>query len=236
MKHRSYIFILSCFSYYLSTNADNLLTFFLNPYPNWIKKDQCEEALTLLAEPGRLAEYCAYGIVDQSLVTGIFATYAGYLAVSDEIGQISFPLLHTKPTVHVLVTNRLTPIMMLGNTLHHWELDKDVPAAMYAFDKEFDQESQLYYWNVHVVTIPETGHIPVDTVVLLAKPQYIFISMGITPIEQITPHYVLPNIYIKKGINIAGNALYMLNLNNFYAPIKDKLQRQPTRYLRLLNI
>lgn len=236
MKYIYFLFIVACFSYYPSTSADNLLTFFLSPYPQLLKQDQCDEALANITQPGRLAEYCVYGILDKDIISGIFATYAGYLATSDDIGQITFPLLHTKPTVNVLVTNRLTPIMMLGNTLHHWELEKGVPAAMYAFDKEFDEATQLSFWNAHPVELPQNGHIPVDTVVILAKPHYIYIAEGITPIEQPGPHYILPTMYVKKGINLAAHALYMLNLNNFYAPIKDMYKQGQARYLRLLNI
>lgn len=236
MKHRYFLFIVACFWYYHSANAENVLTFFLNPYPQLLKKDQCDEALATIAQPGRLAEYCVYGILDKKSIAGIFATYAGYLAISDDIGQITFPLLHRKPTVRVLITNRLTPIMMLGNTLHHWELDKDVPATMYAFDKEFDEMTQLYYWNAHAVELPKNGHITVDTVVILAKPHYIYVAEGLTPIEQPSPHYILPTMYVKKGINLAAHALYMLNLSNFYAPIKDLYKQGEARYLRLLNI
>lgn len=73
---------------------------------------------------------------NRQLLSGIFGTYAGYLNVSDYYGNMVFPRLHTAPELNIIVTSKMTPIAMLGNTLDHWELEEGTPAVMYRYEQK----------------------------------------------------------------------------------------------------
>lgn len=236
MKYIRFLFILACFNIYHSLPADAVITFFLKPYPELPSQDECDQAAESLKKPGKIAEYCVFGFYDKKLVHGVFATYAGYLSVSNEIGQITFPQLQTKNLVKILITHRLTPIIMMGNTVHHWEIDKEAPAQLYSFTKEYNKRTKSYFWNVKEEKLPDNLRIATDTLVILAKPKHLYVPEGITLITQETANFTLPDIYVKKGINLHGHALYMLNLDYLYAPIHDLFKQQPARYIRLINV
>lgn len=179
-----------------------------------------------LSQPATAAKQHLKALHNRQLLSGIFGTYAGYLNVSDYYGNMVFPRLHTPPVLNVIITSKMTPIAMLGNTLSHWELEEGTPAAMYRYEQKVDEESKLLYWDVKKVDLPENSIIPsTNSIVIVAKPQDIYIPEGITPTSSST-HLLLPDIYVKKTISKRSTAFYLLNLSHFFGTLYEKARAE----------
>lgn len=215
---RLFLLIVACFAYNKNAQADNIITYFLKPYPLTEHDAYSKKINRKLSKPGKIAKHTANGIINRPWIDGIFSSYAGFLEVSDDEGRTLFPRRHEEPKVTLLITSKITPIIMTGNTVHHWELEKGTPAYMVTIQREQDLTTNLYFWNVIEMDLPQNNIVPLDTVVLFAKPKNIYVPLGIT-LTSDSPHLVLPDIYIKKGINVVKRSLYVLNIKQFFGTI-----------------
>lgn len=182
-----------------------------------------QKIMIKMTQPGAHAKQVMKSYVRKTnLVSGIFGTYAGYLTVSDFFGNLIFPRLHHGSFVYLIVTTKMTPIMMIGNTIHHWELEEGTPVKMYKAELKKDDETKLLYWDMQEVPVPENKEIPSKQgIVILARPQDIYVPLGIMPTVD-SPHLLLPDLYVKKSINKVSNALYMLNINFFFGTLHER--------------
>lgn len=227
MKKSLYLALMSFFSSincpFLQSNP--VITFFLQPYP--LETDY-QDLATTLQHPGKVAKQTIYG-ARNGLVEGILASYRGFLEVSDEQGQISFPRIHEKPGLPILFTHKITPIMMLGNTIHHWELEDDAPAVQYYAERFQDPTTKQYLWNVKQVDLPKNRRVGLDALIIFIKPKNIYVPEGVS-LTSNTPNLILPPIYVKKGAKRTAETLYLLNLKHLFGPIHQLHSRKPDRY------
>jgi len=228
MKSRYLVFILSCFLLYQSSWADPIISLFIRPYPN------AHITTQKIGKVGKIARYMIEGIADYQIPAGIFSTYAGYLNISDINGQIIFPRKHANPIIKLVITTRITPILMFEKTIHHWELVPGISTQMYTFEQKFDKETKTFYWDVQSAELPENNIIPLSTLVIFAKPRYFYIPTGITITED-NSNFILPSIYARKGIKITANALYVFNLSHFFGQLHYRYKKQPNRYEVLIH-
>ncbi len=229
----TFLLILAVFFNNHSLFAEQLITIFLKPYPELSLKEGSEKLGPKLAKPGKLSSTRAKHILKPS-IAGIFATYGGFLTISDLNGEVSFPRKHTKPFLYLLITEKLSPIIMSGNTIHHWDLEEDAAAAMYLMEQKWDEQAGIHYWDVSQVPVPENDHVPLESLTIFADPKYIYVPLGISTLKE-SPHLILPDIYIKKGINLTASALFILNLSQYFGSIIPMYKKQPDRYLRQLT-
>ncbi|MCX5922505.1 MAG: hypothetical protein NTX86_04215 [Candidatus Dependentiae bacterium] len=227
MKNKNILLlILPCFFYNFTLFGDATIVFYLRPYPTMLDDTYCQE----IKRPGVLAEQCLNGIIDKKLVVGVFATYGGYLNVSDQYGQLSFPYKHSQKSVDILITPKITPIMMAGNTVHHWELEDNVPATMYHLEQQLDDQTKVTVWETKPAELPKNKKIPVQTIIIIAKPVHMYVPVG-TTIAQEGANILLPDIFVKKGINHTAQSLYLLNLKHLFEPIRYIYKQNPTNYI-----
>lgn len=93
-------------------------------------------------------------------------------------------------------------------------------------NKKVDDESKLLYWDVKKVPLPKNNIIPsTNSIVILAKPQDIYIPEGILPTKSST-HLLLPDIYVKKTISKRSTAMYLLNLSHFFGTLYEKTRAE----------
>ena len=229
MKKKLVLCIITCFTHMPTAWADPVISFFVKPYPLINNRKYSQEVIRTFEKPGKIAAHAVYGISRDEIMAGLFSTYAGFLATSNLIGQTTFPRLHEPPQISLVITSKMTPIIISGNTIHHWELEPGTPARMYSVERKQDDETQLHYWDVQEADLPENNRIPLDALVLLAKPKHVHVPIGIT-ITTESPNLVLPDIYVKRGLNIASNALYILNLKHFFGKLRTAYQKQGARY------
>ena len=228
------LYIVACFTLNQNSKSDPIISLFLRPYPVMLDDFYCNKLAHTLKDQGTVAKYCKFGILDKHTVSGIFVTYGGYLNVSNELGSVSFPLSHTKPEMTILVTNRLTPIMTAGNTVGYWELDTNTDAQMFIIEKKEDMETHASFWMTSSVPLPADRHIPTAAIVILAKPENIYVPLGAAPMH-VNPNLILPDIYVKIGMNPIAHSLYMLNLTHLFSPVRYLYKQDPARYMQLID-
>jgi hypothetical protein len=174
-------------------------------------------------------------------ITGIFVSYGGFLASSNIDGMVSFPRRHDNPAIHILVTDKITPVIMINNTIHHWELEVGTPAAMYTARREKDIHANLFYWRLEEAPMPENNRIPIDTILIFTNPKNIYIPLGITPVPtdpisgKPPVNLRLPEIYVKSHTKQAPESLYVLNIRYWFGPVRSVYKTTPTSYIELLN-
>lgn len=228
------LFILALLFHNPSVWAEQLIVTFLKPYPQiQSSQEQVQKLSGKLAKPGKANTYRAKRLFAPNMA-GIFATYGGFLDVSDYLGEIIFPRKHDKPFVYIIVTPRMVPIVMSGNTIHHWELEEDQPAQMFKCEQKYDDEFKTSYWLVTQEPLPANNIIPLESIAFFLDPKYVYIPLGITLYKE-SPHLILPDIYVKPGFDLTAQALYLLNLSHYFGSIipeykkeKDRLSRQLT--------
>jgi hypothetical protein len=227
MKNKAYVFsILALFCALLNLNADPVISMVIEPYPLLKDSPEAEKAMIKLKKPGRIPKLGLKSLRVNPLNKGIFSTYAGYLTMSNNDGQTLFIRKHIAPYVYLLITDKITPVMMAGNTIHHWNIEEKTDAKMYKMERLQDGNNDLFYWLTEEVPVPKDGKIPLESITILAKPKNIYVPEGITITED-SPNLTLPTIYAKKGIKTNANALYILNMRQFFGPIHSTYKTGP---------
>lgn len=221
-----------CFISSQVMNADRIVGFFFEPYPG--DEQHAEKLSSKLQKPGHVAKCMLQGYACYSPVAGIFSTYAGYIAHSDVYGYTAFPKKQDQAKLTLVITPAITPIFMLGNTIHHWQIEPPFPAASYRMEQKIDKETNVLYWNVEEIQNPPDNFIPIDSLIIIAHPKNIFIPTGITIAEK-SANLILPTMYVKKGIATTKNAFYMLNLTHLFGPVKTIYKKDKTRLLSLVH-
>ena len=224
MKKYEYFLTISFLTSCHYTATSPIISFFFKPLID-------QEQLTKnLQKPGKIAKHTLHSLTEHIPVTGICATYSGYITSSDYDGQIIFPLKHTKPTIDIIVTTELKPIPLFENTIHHWEIIPHIPTTIYTLSQEYNKSSNTHSWKTEQAQLPENNQIPLAALVIIARPKDIHIPLGIQPTIQ-SANLNLPPIYVKKGIDIIKNTNYLLYIRHFFRPTIVQGKREPLRLM-----
>jgi len=215
------------------TYTDRILTLFIRPYPR-VNVQDTDRLVSSLTHPTKTARSTLKRSSQTYSTAGIMASYAGYLAFSDPHGQISFAQKHEASHITLVITPTITPIFMMNNTIHHWEIEIGSPVACYLIERKIDPETTLTYWQTTAIDAPEDSAIPLESIIIFDRPKDIYIPEGITPIKQ-TPNAVLPDIYLKQPQSAQEQALYLLNLRMFFGPVEHHYRVEPTRYIEIIT-
>ncbi len=159
--------------------------------------------------------------LEQPGVNGIYGSYLGYLTVSDDNGQITFPRNHQNDTVHLLITPQIEPEFMISPSLvHHWITKHNSPAALYQIDRKKNEKLNLYYFEVQKVDVPQD--IPFDTIILYAHPDHMHVPIGIS-LNSYSTNLVLPELEAKKE-DLIKNSLYTLSIKQYFEQIDKQMK------------
>lgn len=215
-------------------HSKNIITFFLRPYPT-AKPADPQKLNAMLHYPGTLARKAFKALLQTGTWQGVLATYMGYIAPSAYDGQILFPRMHQKPSVKLLITQMIEPVMMLGATVHHFVTLKTIPSKLYTITRKQDSDTGIFYWDTQEEQLPENRKISLDTIVLFAKPKNIKVPTGVTETTD-SPMLVLPDVYATKTLNSTVSALRVLKIRNFFAPVTFAYKKQSdTEYAKQLK-
>ena len=220
MKYNKIIFLYLLTIITLNIKCNDIITFFFKPFPASNDASIAAKRAEKIKIPGKMQKYTLRAITKSHLTAGIFCTYGGYITTSDLNGQVIFPRKHSEPKVTIVVTRSITPIIMLENTVHHWEIANRDVTKMYEIERKYDAATRAYFWDTKEVKIPTDNIISEDSIVIIAYPKHIYIPSGITPTIK-DPQLLLPNIYIKNNIEKLTNSLYIFNIKNFLAPTNN---------------
>jgi hypothetical protein len=225
------LLILICLVYQIPASLQAfgpILTFFIRQFP---------EPVTI-KNPDKLARSASKISLSRKIIRsicpktnqGIIVTYAGFTAVSNFDGQITFPRMHQAPEFTLIITPEDKPIFMLGNTIHHWELIPGIAYSAYSIKRKQDPETGIYYWDVIQLDNLPNRQIPFkEAITLHAKPDTIIVPEGIT-ITTKNPNLVLPQIYALKNRSGVQAALSFLKVRDFFSPIKRTHRKNNDTY------
>lgn len=226
MKKNYYAHPLLLLVIFASIGADPgpRISFFFRPQP----LSDAEKISQKLKKPGKIAKYTLNGIVHPISVEGILATYGGYIDTSNYNGEISFPRKHQKAGVDILITPEIIPVSLFENTILNWNRVPGLPAKIYSCEQKYDDQKSEYYWETQEVALSQEVSIPPATIVIIAKPKNIDMNIG-KKITSGTANLVLPDLYVKKGMNIIKKSTYMLTIRHLFKPVETQENREPLK-------
>lgn len=222
MKNKYPIFITLFIGIHSSVLCNPIVSFFFKALPD------TEHIAQKLNQPGKIAKHTINGIAQHNSIAGICVTYSGYIDISDDNGQVSFPRKHTANVADIIVTTRIEPVQLFENTIKHWRLPTEAPTSRYLVKEVYDEKSNQYSWHTEKAPLPSDHIIPLSALVIIAKPSHIVIPSEINTTIK-TANLMLPPVYVKKGTNIVSNCAYFLNIRHLFKPVDSKVQRMPLR-------
>ena len=187
--------------------------------------------LKQLEKPGTHDLYVLQKNMNHQTINGIFATYAGYLGISNLDGMLTFPIKHSSPSILLVITKRIIPITITSNTVDHWELNPEFPAVLYQIKQDKNTKTGAKLWHTKEISRPADNILPPEALIIIANPDHVIINTGDTPFTP-SPHLMLPQIGVKRSINQISNALYTMNLSHFFTPVPFANQKKPTRVIK----
>lgn len=161
-----------------------------------------------------------YSIKNQLIpkLSGFAALYGGYCEFSNRDGTISLPLRHTAPKLYIAITPDFTLVRVKEQTFSHAEYKTGVPTVLYQLDRIKDQ-SNLTLWDIKEIPLPANKNINPLTVILLTKPNNLYIPTG----KFLTPestHLVIPDIYVVGYVDNDNTLLQALDQKIYFEPIQ----------------
>lgn len=220
--------IVTCFLILQKIQSNQIITFFLRSFYEAFPTTDPHTLAHRIQRPGKLGLHHIEQVTHYQLIKGTVATYAGYVDVSDDNGQILFPLKHASPQIHLLITPEITPVIMFKQTIHHWERNPSVPASLYTIEKKESADGS-FFWHTSLEALPNDLTIPLETIIILTEPEHLVITHE--PIKTDNgPNMVLPDIYIKKGAHAIHHALYLITIAHLLSPISPLYKEHPLFY------
>lgn len=238
--HAKCYFLITMFIANTTIFSDQRISFFLRPFPHLpelaknLTTEQMHYKSKKLHNPRKAAKYTLRSVLAKNTASGIFCTYMGQLSVSDTNGEVCFARRQESPHLRLLITEKIDPVLMEGQTVHHWEIEAGVPAKLYLVEQRDDPETEIEFWNVRQIELPESKHIELDTIVIFAKPKYVVVPRGITIVKK-EAQLLLPDIYVKKNIDKISSAFYVLNLKRFFSQTQQMYQVDEKKYSSIIQ-
>lgn len=202
------------------------INFFVREYPEEIiAKQQTPDYKTIHKQIIKNTFY-------QPVTSGVYAIYNGYLTHSDEQGLISFPRQTQLEQFTFIITPNIQPTFTKDtNTIDYWTITDPGQTAAYVIKKHKDPETKLRYWKVLKAGLPKDNHVPLHAIIVIAKPKNIYVPIGVTPTTKL-PNLLLPPIYAKHGLDRIKNALFLLNIKQFFASVETMSSEDKDKNLR----
>ena len=211
----------------------HIITFFVQPYQEPVVRPH--EKVQIISEtPGKLNRTILKRQLQSTRNQGLYATYFGLVTHSDANGQITFPRKHFKNEVTFVVTQRIKPVMLYGNTVHHFDMSTSMPADYYNLEIKQDAAKKYFYWDAKKIAAPTNKQVPVSAIILFAKPEHVIIYPGKTATDA-TENFVLPTVYIKPTITTGINALSFLKISKYFRLVKFVYNYTPERYATMIK-
>jgi len=118
-----------------------------------------------------------------------------------------------------VVTRKVVPVVAFGNTIDHLAFDKAEQVGFYTIEREKDDVSGALFWRIAKADVPADNKLPLDSIILFAKPKNVEPALGETPTKP-GQHFILPDVQVKKGVKIVQRSLYVLSISHFFKPVR----------------
>lgn len=217
--------------------APNVITLFMKPYemvPEFAKEEETKEEL--FQDPHWLTEKFLRGPFAYATdPRGVYVTYAGFVDTIDVNRQVRFPRLTQENEITLIVTRKLVPVVIRGNTVEYFLRDNKYDIAYYTLKRMNDLEKKIEYWNVEKADVPANKKISASALIIFAEPEHIVVPLGkITATAG--PNLVLPTIYANRGLEKDYNAFSFVKINRYFDPIQQVTKiAAPKRYAQKIG-
>lgn len=189
------------------------LSFFIREYPQQLVGPQVDDISALSLDKKSVMKQFY-----RPLQMGVYVTYNGYLAHSDKDGFVSFIRKTLQPSFYFLITARVEPIFLLGNTIGSWKIAKQNQARLFLTRLQKDEGTGLRYWKTQQVNVPESRIVPLHTIIVLAKPNDVYVPLGVH-LGRYEANLILPPVYVKMGPDYESQSLFAFGIKHFFASI-----------------
>jgi hypothetical protein len=212
--------------------APHIITLFMKPYemlPEFKTDDDIQ--IELVKDPSWIQKKFLRGpFKHTSDPRGIYVTYAGFVDTIDINRQVRFPRLTQEDEINLIITRKLTPVIIRGNTVEYFMRDPNYDIAYYTLKRMHDAKKNLDYWNVEKNEIPANKKISPSAFIIFAEPKHIVVPLEPT-VATAGPNLVLPPIYANKGLEKDYNAFSFVKINRYFDPIQQVTKiAPPQRY------
>jgi hypothetical protein len=216
-----------------------VITFFIKPYPTLLKTSSSKNAPSekvqqVIANPGEINRTFIKQQATHHIYQGIYIVYSGFVTYSDSNGQIVLPRKHPGETITMVVTQRIDPVIVRGNTVQYFVRDPDSPIAFYKIQRIKNPVTQEAAWHIEKQPVPTDNKIPFDAIVIIAQPEHIIIPEGTVETDS-SQNLRAPNVYVTKNMSTALSTLSFLRVSRFFAPLRRVYQYGLKRYAFLLK-
>jgi hypothetical protein len=214
----------------LRSSMPHVISFFIKPYISLDnhQSPKIDQSLNRAFLASRLTPIMSHGI---------YALYGGFFTYSDYEGQIVIPRKHSEDTLTLIITPRITPVIIQGNTVHHFITDETSPAKWYSFERvkrsQVTKDNLPALWKVTKMVPPANRIIPPYALVLLEEPDLIEVQEQEIPTTA-TANLILPDLYIDPDTSTAYSALNFLKISNYFAPLRKLYRYGNYRYAFVL--
>ena len=166
---------------------------------------------------------------------GVYVLYGGFVDTLDVNRQVRFPRLTQEDEVVLIITRKLAPVILRGNTVEYFLRDTNQSIAYYRYKRHFDPNNNYYYWNVQKLDLPHDTKIPATALIIFANPRHIFVPLEET-IAVPGGSLVLPPIYATGELRKDYNATTFIDISPYFDPI-DFITKiaPPQRYAQKIS-
>lgn len=171
-------------------------------------------------KPGKIARWGLKQLLTIPLSTlGIIGAYAGYCTVTNSIGQLIFPRKHAKDEITVVITQKIKPVIVRGQTVRNFIVTPGAAAKWYTFTRESNEKVPSAFWRVKSIDAQESARIPAEALIIFANPEDILIPHS--PIATISgTTLLLPTLNVTKQYRVEPNALQFLKVSKYFSTVK----------------
>ena len=201
----------------------HVITLFMKPYeelealPEFQTPDVKEH---LFQDPFYLARtYLAGNFKYETDPRGVYVIYKGYVDRVDFNHQVTFPRLTEKDEIDLIITRKLRPIAIVGNTVNKFVRDKKAPIAYYHLKRVTDPKTHFAYWEAAKQEVQHDLELSPDAMLIIAEPEEIFIPTELV-VATAGPNLVLPPIYATEKLKKDHAALSFIKVNHYFAPVE----------------
>lgn len=166
---------------------------------------------------------------------GFHILFAGFSDTIDVNREARFPRYIQEDEIQMIITRKLIPVVIRGNTVEYFLHDTNYDIAYYTLKRMHDPEKNIEYWNVEKKDIPQNKKIPASALIIFAEPNEIIVPTGKT-IATGGPNLVLPPIYTNEKTDKDYNALSFIKINRYFDPIEQVTKiAPPQRYAQKIG-
>lgn len=150
-------------------------------------------------------------------LSGFIALYGGYVDYSDVDGTITFPLLHKKPKLHLIITSDMRLVNLYGNTIAYEGITEKTPIKSYTIERKIDKE-KIPFWQITESKAKKHDRINPISVVILTKPKNLVVPMG-DFLATADANLTIPSIYVVGNIDQEKILLNFLDIRRYFEQI-----------------